>query len=50
MKPVLCLGDICADLIIPYADALKAKAMPAEVRSADVCPAEGGSAANTDGG
>ena len=47
MKPVLCLGDICADLIIPYADALKAKATPAEVRSADVCPAEGGSAANT---
>ena len=24
MKPVLCLGDICADLIIPYAAALKA--------------------------
>ena len=33
MKPVLCLGDICADLIIPYADALKAKeAQLAEVK------------------
>ncbi len=48
MKPVLCLGDICADLIIPYADALKAKAGdPASYVSADVRPAEGGSAANT---
>lgn len=47
MKPVLCLGDICADLIIPYADALKAKADPGAVLNADVRPAEGGSAANT---
>lgn len=48
MKPVLCLGDICADLIIPYADALKAKAgADAAQLSADVRPAEGGSAANT---
>lgn len=47
MKPVLCLGDICADLIIPYADALKAKADPGTVKNADVRPAEGGSAANT---
>ena len=47
MKPVLCLGDICADLIIPYADALKAKADPASYLNADVRPAEGGSAANT---
>lgn len=47
MKPVLCLGDICADLIIPYADALKAKADPGAVLNADVRPAEGGSSANT---
>ena len=48
MKPVLCLGDICADLIIPYAAALKAKAGdPASYLDADVQPAEGGSAANT---
>lgn len=48
MKPVLCLGDICADLIIPYADALKAKAGdPKSYPNADVRPAEGGSAANT---
>ncbi len=48
MKPVLCLGDICADLIIPYADALKAKAGdPKSYLNADVRPAEGGSAANT---
>lgn len=48
MKPVLCLGDICADLIIPYADALKVKAGDlASGLSADVRPAEGGSSANT---
>ena len=48
MKPVLCLGDVCADLIIPYADALKAKrGDPASLLSTDVRPAEGGSAANT---
>jgi len=48
MKPVLCLGDICADLIIPYADALKAKAGdPKSYLSSDVRPAEGGSSANT---
>lgn len=48
MKPVLCLGDICADLIIPYASALKAKAGdPAAYESADVRPVEGGSVANT---
>ena len=48
MKPVLCLGDICADLIIPYAAALKAKAGdPASYLDADVRPAEGGSVANT---
>lgn len=48
MKPILCLGDICADLIIPYAAALKAKAgEPASYRNTDVQPVEGGSAANT---
>ncbi len=47
MKPVLCLGDICADLIIPYAAALKAKSDPASCVNADVRPAEGGSVANT---
>lgn len=48
MKPVLCLGDICADLIIPYAAALKAKADGVSLpESADVRPAEGGSSANT---
>jgi len=48
MKSVLCLGDICADLIIPYAAALKAKA--GDLLSAvdtDVKPVEGGSVANT---
>ena len=47
MKPVLCLGDICTDLIIPYAAALKAKSDPAYCVNADVRPAEGGSVANT---
>lgn len=47
MKPVLCLGDICADLIIPYAAALKAKSGEAPFADADVRPVEGGSAANT---
>ena len=48
MKPVLCLGDICADLIIPYAAALKAKAGDASsYQNADVRPVEGGSVANT---
>lgn len=48
MKPVLCLGDICADLIIPYAAALKARTGdPASYLDTDVRPAEGGSAANT---
>ena len=47
MKPVLCLGDICADLIIPYAAALKAKTDPLSGANTDVRPAEGGSVANT---
>lgn len=48
MKPVLCLGDICADLIIPYASALKAKTVvPACSLDTDVRAVEGGSAANT---
>ena len=48
MKPVLCLGDICADIIIPYAAALKAKAGDLSDLPADeVHPVDGGSAANT---
>ncbi len=47
MKPVLCLGDICADLIIPYASALKVKADPSACLNTDVVPVAGGSAANT---
>ena len=48
MKPVLCLGDICTDLIIPYAAAVRAKASDLPL-SADlgVRPVEGGSTANT---
>lgn len=48
MKPVLCLGDACVDLLIPYADALKAKAQSCSERAsveATVCA--GGSVANT---
>ncbi len=47
MKPVLCLGDICADLIIPYTASLKAKSDPASCFNADVVPVAGGSSANT---
>lgn len=48
MKPVLCLGDICVDLIIPYAAALKIKAgEAADGLSADAKPVDGGSVANT---
>ena len=48
MKPVLCLGDICADLIIPYAIAAKAKASGTMLPGgSDVRAVEGGSVANT---
>ena len=48
MKPVLCLGDACVDLLIPYADALKAKSnRTAELHSVDAKPSAGGSVANT---
>lgn len=48
MKPVLCLGDVCLDLIIPYAAALKAKAGGAVGPDArDVLRVPGGSVANT---
>ena len=48
MKSILCLGDICADLIIPHAKGLKARTDdPSSYLDADVRPAEGGSAANT---
>ena len=48
MKPILCLGDACIDLIIPYAAALKAKSGES-IGSAvpEVMPASGGSVANT---
>lgn len=48
MKPVLCLGDACFDLILPYAAALKAKAGSAvDPHTLDVVRAPGGSVANT---
>lgn len=47
-KPVLCLGDVCMDLIIPYADALRAKAGESLAASAaEVFETPGGSVANT---
>lgn len=48
MKPVLCVGDVCVDLIIPYAAALKAKrGEPIARESTEVRPAHGGSVGNT---
>ena len=48
MKPVLCLGDACVDLIIPYAAALKAKTSgAADPHMLHVMRAPGGSVANT---
>ncbi len=48
MKPVLCVGDVCVDLIIPYASALKAKSgEPVAQDSTEVRPCHGGSVANT---
>ena len=47
-KPVLCLGDACMDLIVPYAAAVKAKASGAvDPHSLNVLCAPGGSVANT---
>ena len=48
MKPVLCVGDVCVDLIIPYAQALAAKNGASIGRSeTEVLPCHGGSVANT---
>ena len=48
MKPVLCLGDACLDMILPYAAALKAKAGGAvDPHTLDVLSVPGGSVANT---
>jgi sugar/nucleoside kinase (ribokinase family) len=48
MKPVLCVGDVCVDLIIPYASALKAKnGEPIARAETEVQPCHGGSVANT---
>ncbi len=48
MKPVLCVGDICVDLIIPYAAAVKAKnGEPVSHTDIEVQPCHGGSVANT---
>lgn len=47
MKPVLCVGDVCIDLVIPYADALQAKSNPTARESLEVRPCHGGSVANT---
>lgn len=48
MKPVLCVGDVCVDLIIPYASALKMKnGEPIARADTEVLPCHGGSVANT---
>ncbi len=48
MKPVLCVGDACVDLIVPYAAALKAKGGVAIERAeTEAYACHGGSVANT---
>ena len=48
MKPVLCLGDACVDLLIPYAAALNAKSDPVNgCRHSHAQKSDGGSVANT---
>lgn len=48
MKPVLCLGDVCMDLIVPYAEALRAKVGgSSDPHAAHVLRTPGGSVANT---
>ena len=47
MKPVLCYGDICADLLIPYGKALSAQAGPVDPDALTVRFSHGGSVANT---
>lgn len=48
MKPVLCVGDVCVDLIIPYAKAQLLKSgAPVDPAETEIQPCHGGSAANT---
>ena len=47
MLPVLCYGDICADLLIPYGQALKARYEVISSETTAVSFSHGGSVANT---
>jgi sugar/nucleoside kinase (ribokinase family) len=47
MLPVLCYGDICADLLIPYGHALAAKTAAVDPDALTVRFSHGGSVANT---
>ena len=47
MLPVLCYGDICADLLIPYGAALSALSGPVDPDRLSVRFSHGGSVANT---
>ena len=47
MLPVLCYGDICADLLIPYGQALAARNAPVDPEALTVRFSHGGSVANT---
>ena len=47
MLPVLCYGDICADLIIPYGKALSARSKIVDPADLTVRFSHGGSVANT---
>ena len=47
MKPVLCYGDICADLLIPYGQALAAQTAEVDPDALTVRFSHGGSVANT---
>ena len=47
MLPVLCYGDICADLLIPYGQALAADSVTADPDTLTVRFSHGGSVANT---
>lgn len=51
MKPVFCIGDICADLTIPYGAVMRAKrGLPIPAEETDVGFFHGGSGANTASG
>ncbi len=47
MLPILCYGDICADLLIPYGRALLSVAAPVDQDDLSVRFSHGGSVANT---